>query len=124
MNHEQEIVNQLLSLLDTIEDGVGHLIKQLEDSNVDNALAMAEDIFFALSSIKEAVIPLEGHLAFMDEAYFVEVENTLFETLNHLIVLLKTDVNEDHLAKANVIENHFNSWKNSFISNLGPLNFH
>ncbi len=95
MNHEQEIVNQLFSLLDTIEEGVGHLIKQLEESNVDNALAMAEDIFFALSSIKEAVNPLEGHLAFMEELYFVEVENTLFETINHLIKLLKTEVSED-----------------------------
>lgn len=57
-----EIINNIFPLLETIEEGVLHLKKQILELRWEESLVLLEDLFLAVSAIEESIETMDNEL--------------------------------------------------------------
>lgn len=62
-----EIINNIFPLLETIEEGLLHLKKQISELRWEESLALLEDLFLAVSAIEESI-------EIMDNQFDINIE--------------------------------------------------
>ncbi len=118
MENYIEVIQQLLALLDTMEEGMIDIKRQLGELRYEGALRLLGDVMLGVSSIDDALEPMMDKLEAND---IKETEGRLKEVLNGLIntyednreVELEKQVEEDALAT-------FKAWKEEIERVLQP----
>lgn len=58
MNKYIEVIYNMLPLLDTMEEGIEHLGKQLSELRHEEAFGMIQDIMFGIASVENSLVPI------------------------------------------------------------------
>lgn len=104
-----EVIQNVLSLLDTIEEGIQHLKKQISELRYEEAFSMLEDTMIGVSSIENAMEPMMENLRENKIKSLLKIFN---EDINSILNLYEND-NKSELE--DIISNKFISdflnWK-------------
>lgn len=58
-----EVIKDLLLLLDTMEEGIIHSKKQVQELRYEEALGLLQDVMMGVASIEKAMEPMSSNLA-------------------------------------------------------------
>jgi len=114
----REVIERILELLDTMEEGLDYIQKQLSELKYEEALVVLNDVIDAVHSIDSSIQPMEDKLPQNDIS-------TLFssfkEGLNKAVERFKqnNEVNIESLLEKEIIS-AFKSWREEVEKVLRP----
>ena len=113
-----EVINNILQLLLTIEEGLEHIKIQLEELRYEEALGLLEDSILGTDSIKNAIEPMKQEL---EEDNIVELGTVLEKNISKTISSYE-DGRETNLEKQleEGILPAFKNWKHELDKVLKP----
>lgn len=113
-----EVIQNLLPLLDTMEEGILHSKKQILELRYEEASNLLEDVLVGVKSINNAIQPMMGESL---EGEIVAIGEVLEEELITVIHNYKKGKKIDLERQVeNIILPTFKDWKNELRSALRP----
>ncbi|KAB3539659.1 hypothetical protein F8154_00460 [Alkaliphilus pronyensis] len=118
MEKYYEVIRRIIELIDTLEEGIIHLEKQLTEHRYEESVVMLQDLLEAISSIANAIEPMDGELP---ENNISSLSQNLIKGIQKTVDSYSEDkeVNLSVEAQEYIIPNYI-SWRDEIAKTLKP----
>ena len=116
-----EVINNILPLLSTIEEGLNHIKKQLAEVSYEEAFMLLQDSIMGIIAIEDALKPMGKDIEALDNLKIIQAKQELNQYMDEVITLYENKRYEELEKKLQLMLDAFIIWKEALEIVIRPI---
>jgi len=116
-----EVINNIIPLLSTIEEGLNHIKKQLAELRYEEAFTLLQDSIMGIITIEAALKPMEQDIEALEKPEIIQAKQKLTLYMDEVITLYENKRYEELGKKVQSLLDTFIIWKEALEIAIIPI---
>ena len=120
MNKQIEVIQNILPLLETIQEGIEHTKKQLAELRYEEAFILLQDVVQGIISIENALEPMKAEFKKLQDNHIKQKKQDLNQLISQAVSLYEKGKYEEVEKGIDQILSAFMAWSESIQEIIKP----
>ena len=111
MEKQIKVIQQIFPLLETIEEAINHMPKQLEEMRYEEYFHMLKDIIAGIETIEQVLIPVKEHLPEIAKPTIKRAKTMLAKSIKEILLDIEAATYSELDKKTEQLKRKYTSYK-------------